>query len=813
MNATPQSPGEVRSAAEQYVARGWFPVPVPHRRKGPVLDAWQDLRIANVEDVRRYFNGQPQNLGILLGEPSDHLVDVDLDHEDAVALADEYLPPTGSEFGRDGKRRSHRLYVVSEPASTRQWKDDQLGMIVELRSTGVQTVFPPSTHESGEAVRWEIDGEPATVDPDELIAAIDAIANAVRRKHGITTSLEATAPTTTPSVPADVVDRARKYIAKMPPAISGQGGHDAAFSVACKLVVGFGLDRDTALDLMREHNEQCQPPWSENELAHKVDDAMKQPGLRGELLNSASPRSTPRAADKSPRSITVKEKRPKASRVEPFVPFPVGALPEAASKFISSGAKSIGCDPAMIALPLLAGLASAIGSTRQIMLKGNDWCEPPVVWTGVICDSGQQKSPAQGFALGPLRRLQDWKLEEYPDLAKQYEQDSLIFKADLQRWNAKGRANGDPPPEKPVEPAVARYLVKDVTVEALAEQLQMNPRGLLCDVDELSTWLGSFNQYSSKRGGSDASKWLSMHRAESILIDRKTGLNKTIYIKRAAVSVTGGVQPAVLRRALGFEHFENGLAARLLLAAPPKRRKRWNNSSADRSVIEQVERVFARLLALDFGTDKNDSPAPIDVPLMREGHDAFTEFYNELAGDQFEASGHYASALAKIEAAAPRLALIAHLCRWAAEDQIGEDAGPVSLDAMRTGITLANWFATETRRVYDLMAESDVERDQRLLAEWIGGRGGSASVRDVQIGRRRIKSSEEAEAALNDLVKHGHGHWRDIPAGSRGGPPTRRFELHDSVNVYTTPVNPEENVGCVDKGGAGHGPDDDWAEV
>jgi hypothetical protein len=166
MNATPQSPGEVRSAAEQFVVRGWFPVPVPHRRKGPVLDAWQDLRIANTEDVRRYFNGQPQNLGILLGEPSDHLVDVDLDHEDAVALADEYLPPTGSEFGRTGKRRSHRLYVVSEPVSTQQWKDDQLGVIVELRSTGVQTVFPPSTHESGEAIRWEANGEPATVSPE-----------------------------------------------------------------------------------------------------------------------------------------------------------------------------------------------------------------------------------------------------------------------------------------------------------------------------------------------------------------------------------------------------------------------------------------------------------------------------------------------------------------------------------------------------------------------------------------------------------------------------------------------------------------------
>ena len=28
-------------------------------------------------------------------------------------------------------------------------------MLVELRSTGGQTVFPGSTHESGEAIRWD----------------------------------------------------------------------------------------------------------------------------------------------------------------------------------------------------------------------------------------------------------------------------------------------------------------------------------------------------------------------------------------------------------------------------------------------------------------------------------------------------------------------------------------------------------------------------------------------------------------------------------------------------------------------------------
>ena len=84
---------------------------------------------------------------------------------------------------------------------------------------------------------------------------------------------------------AAVIDRARKYIAKCPPAISGQDGHGATFHVACVLVLGFCLDENSALVLMREYSERCNPPWSEKELVHKVRQAAKQPGPRGYLRN------------------------------------------------------------------------------------------------------------------------------------------------------------------------------------------------------------------------------------------------------------------------------------------------------------------------------------------------------------------------------------------------------------------------------------------------------------------------------------------------------------------------------------------------
>lgn len=88
---------------------------------------------------------------------------------------------------------------------------------------------------------------------------------------------------------ADVHDRARKYIVKMPPSIEGQHGSDRLFAVACALVLGFDIGVDEALPILDEWNQaNATPPWSEPELRHKLMDAHKKPGDRGYLLNGKS---------------------------------------------------------------------------------------------------------------------------------------------------------------------------------------------------------------------------------------------------------------------------------------------------------------------------------------------------------------------------------------------------------------------------------------------------------------------------------------------------------------------------------------------
>ena len=67
-----------------------------------------------------------------------------------------------------------------------------------------------------------------------------------------------------------VLERARRYLAVVPPAISGQHGDIHTFRVCCRLVRGFALDDHDALELLSAWNARCQPPWSERELADKL---------------------------------------------------------------------------------------------------------------------------------------------------------------------------------------------------------------------------------------------------------------------------------------------------------------------------------------------------------------------------------------------------------------------------------------------------------------------------------------------------------------------------------------------------------------
>ena len=266
-------------AARSLIARGFRVVPIAHKFKRPRLLGWTSLRIG-LDDVGDHFGDGPANVGVMLGEPSGWLVDVDLDCDEAVELADEMLPPTGAVSGREGRERSHRWYIA-EGAETRRWSDPVAGgAIVELRSTGAQTVVGPSVHPDGSRYH-PLEGEPARLDAAELAEALNELAaSVVQIRHP---SRKPEAPTLPPVAPTrdNAASRAAAYLDRMPASISGANGHSAAYAAATAMVHGFELDEAEAFAILWERfNPRCDPPWSEKEIRHKVNQAATKPHKR-----------------------------------------------------------------------------------------------------------------------------------------------------------------------------------------------------------------------------------------------------------------------------------------------------------------------------------------------------------------------------------------------------------------------------------------------------------------------------------------------------------------------------------------------------
>ncbi|HQA44935.1 MAG TPA: DUF3987 domain-containing protein [Phycisphaerae bacterium] len=819
---------ETLAAALAYAERGWPAVPL-HTVKGGRCSCGKPDCVSPGKHPRtahglKDASGKPEvitgwwkqwpdaNVGIVTGAAAGIVV-IDIDprhggHDSWAALVEQYgdAPTLEALTGGGG-----RHLIFSHPGGTiRNRANVRPG--IDVRGDGGYIVAAPSLHASGKRYVWPEDWR--EWDPAPLPGWLHELLLA-RPEPG-----HAGGPTTGRNGDdlARLLWNAGQYVARAAGAAEGSR-NNAAFNLAGHLAAfttdtGLRLTETQIVDLLRPWNYRNAPPLSEHELRAVVASALINGQPRPEhKVHTGNPGAQPGGKAEAARP---------AAPAEPFIPFPVNALPEPVRSFVSKAAVAIGCDASFIALPLLAGLASAIGTTRRIALK-RGWTEPAIVWAVVVGDSGTLKSPAIELALRPIRKRQRDAMRRHGVAMETYVIELAQYERELADWK-RSKAQGEPP-KKPKEPVPDRCYCDDVTIEALAALLVNQPRGLLLVRDELAGWLGSFDRYAQGKGG-DAPKWLEVFGGRPVVVDRKSGIPRTIYIPQAAVSITGGIQPETLRRALGTAHRENGLAARLLLSCPPRRQKRWTEADMDAATEAKIERVFERLYELQPDADDEGEPRPRLVKLTAEGKAAWVRFYNAHAAEHAELAGDLSAVWSKLEGYAARLALVVHFIRWAADDPTLQSPDAVDETSIAAGVELSRWFGHEARRVYAILGESDDDRDRRRLAELVARKGGTMTPRELQQTSRRYPTAADAEAALQELVAAELGTWEAIEPTAKGGRPARRFRLKNAPPVYETappvyetPQNPKENRGSVDVDSvdtpenepeAPAGDDDDW---
>lgn len=159
-------------------------------------------------------------------------------------------------------------------------------MIVEVRSTGTHTVFPPSTHEIGEPIAWDDEQqEPAEVDPELLLASTKRLAEAVlielgekrppRERQKRPAAKPHTPDRMLPERASPEVRAARCLAAMFRIRITDQrDGSRRLFAAACR-AVEHDLDDAPTVALIREYARERPFPrdWSDAEIVKRLRDA------------------------------------------------------------------------------------------------------------------------------------------------------------------------------------------------------------------------------------------------------------------------------------------------------------------------------------------------------------------------------------------------------------------------------------------------------------------------------------------------------------------------------------------------------------
>lgn len=724
----------ISEAALQYGLLGWLVLPLYAKAKRPRIDRWHFNASSDDAVIERWFTQYPDsNVGLLLGPKSD-VVDIECDNAEGRATASELLADCQTPTW-DSVRGTHRLfrYPVNLPTDLAVTKARGLEIRLGSNGKGAQSVLPPSIHPSGKLLQWRPNLSPFDVElaefPESVRQLLVSNPQVANQDDGLILTFEDNDLAT--AVGAAEGNRHVKLM-RLAGTYLSQHGYT-----------------DQLLPLSHAWAQRCTPPMPPERVDKEVGD-----------LIAADNRKRPQ----QPQAVQWAMRSPKLIAYQPF---PVDALPDALRIFIRSAAASVSCDIAFIALPVLGTVAAAIGNSVRFRIKA-DWTEPSLLWTGIVGQPGDRKTPAIACATEPLLEMQRQLQVVYE--AGQYERDKqrLLHEVQLKSWKARAvkDATPEPPPLLVETESEPRLWCDDTTTEALGVLLAHNPRGLLLKKDELTSWLKSFGEYKGK--GGDLQRWLSIHSTSTVAIDRKSG--DTINLWRPNVSICGGIQPRLLQSFFGGEYVAAGLMQRFLFAWPPVKPAKLTRRGIDANAKMEYAEVLRRLQQIPYGD------TPVELSLSEDAWLAF-EQWHDFIEYEFKPSidGLLHEVGSKLVAAAVRLAGIMQC--------VGDaNAMEISADAMRLGILLTRWFLDEFSRVNSLQGEPAEQQANRQLAEFICRKfGGHATASEITRYRRDIASVAEAEAWLQRLQAAGLGAFQT--AATAGRP---RCEFVVSPDVAST---------------------------
>ena len=284
--------------------------------------------------------------------------------------------------------------------------------------------------------------------------------------------------------------------------------------------------------------------------------------------------------------------------------FPIKALLPILREMVTGIAETTGTDPAMTATSILSAISYCF--TNRYRMQGKaDHSEPPMIYSFIVAEPSERKSPVVKFIKNPFV---DFELKYNQEHAEEFHRSEamkkkLLLEADkLEKEGSKDVdqiAKLRTQAEQMVDIGRRRIAVDDITPESLIQLMGRN-RSLLMISDEAGM-LGNFAGRYSNNNIANMDMILKAWSGESFFCDRAT--KESIQISNPCLSISLAGQPYLWDSMISNSVFRNsGLLARFFYCFPKSKvgTRRYDSKAINPIVVDNYNSLIDILLTRKF---------------------------------------------------------------------------------------------------------------------------------------------------------------------------------------------------------------------
>ena len=780
-----------------YVEHGYALVPIPKGEKGPKIKGWnnQENVITDPKKATLIFG----NVGLAHLYCSPY-VTAALDIDD-LSLASTFLSKHGIELqalldaqdavqissGRINRAKLlYRLPFDNKSMETKQISDPvSKDMVLELRcasSNGktVQDLLPPSIHpETGIEYKWAGKGDWRDIPfiPEALLTLWEELLNGTTSQSKSTASpVIPPQQTATQTLSAQDVQHLRSALLHLR-ADDRKDWIKAGLALKNLGDVGRGLWIEWSMTSKKYDPLDAADTW-DTLLPTSIDYRY----IFSEAQRQGWVNPTKRTDVDLPPSVNDSSDWPEPQKLpgelRPVLELNPNWLPEALREGCMDIAERLSCPLDYVAIPAIVGAGTALGNTVGILPKEFDdsWVVHAGFWGGIVGSPGSMKTPALIASLKPLHHLEEIAANQYKLDYAQYKSDKASFDKAMADFKS-GKSTAFP--TEPTKPVKTRYIVNDVTYQALGEILAENPRGILALADELSGLLQSLDTPGQEAArGFYLSGWGGQG---TYTFDRIT--RDSITLTRYQLAVFGGFQPdrikAYVRQSQSGSSKNDGLLQRFQLLVWPDLSGEFNliDRPANKQALTRMHRAITSLQQLNTtritGAVKNGSGVQL-LHFNKDAQELFNNWYQEneamLRAGSLSPSEH--SHFAKYRSLVPGLALLFHL--------LNGHQDLVSKDSLQTALQFARYLKSHAKRSYCSVNGLDSAPTKALAKKLLEGNVVDDFTQRSLLhkGWTNLSHKDTVSLAVNALVEHD---WLSEQPSEKAGRKTTIYKINPRI--------------------------------